>query len=180
MSELDEIAADIVGRVPDPPRPVPTWLLVRRLYRTSGARWVAGLGLILGVPTTVAALAAAGLLWQRIALAGLLGAFTIFIIFAPAIGAIRLARSLRTGMTIEGEILTVRWSAPSLRPATVEAGRNGMAVGKRRVFHPAGTFEERFESDSRWARELVAGTRVRVLADPSRPRVQFDLGPIPR
>lgn len=72
-----------------------------------------------------------------------------------------------------------RLVASTLRPPTIEAANNGFAIGTRRVFHPAGTFDERYESAT-WARDLGNGVRVTPLADPSSPRVHFDLGPAGR
>jgi hypothetical protein len=178
MSALDEYAAEIVNRLPQPPRSVSTWALIKRMYRTQGARWSLGFALILGLPATfVFAFVAEGDLWLRVPVSLFLGAFTIFLFVLPAVGAIRLSRALVTGLRVEGEIVSAHWTAPGLRPATIEAGTYGMAIGTRRVFHPTGTFEEKFQSDSRWARELTAGLRIALLVDQTLPRVLFDLGP---
>ena len=182
MSALDEYAAAVVGRMPDPPRDVPTLVLIRRVYGMGGAPWVAGFGLATALFTIcLAVFRVSGPIWAQITLFGILSVVSIVFMAAPAIGAIRLARALRWGIKVEGEILKAAWSRSELRPPTIEAGTNGMAVGTRRVFHPAGTFDERYESDSTWARDLGnGGVRVMLLADPSSGRVHFDLGPAER
>lgn len=178
MSELEELAAEIVDRLPQPPRSVSRGALIKRMYRSRVARWFVGFGLILGLPLTfVFAFVAEGDLWLRILLSLFVGAFTIFLFGLPALSAIRLSRALQWDLRVEGEILTARWTAPGLRPETIEAGTYGMAAGMRRVFHPRGAFEEGFQSDSKWARELTAGTRIALLVHPTLPRVHFDLGP---
>lgn len=178
VSELDEVAAEIVHRLPQPPRSVSTVALIKRMYRSRAAPWFVGFALILGLPLTlVFAFVAEGDLWLRI-LAGLfVGAFTLSLFGLPAFSAIRLARAIESDLRVDGEILEAEWTAPGLRPETIDAGTYGMAAGTRRVFHPTGAFDESFQSDSKWARELTAGTRIAVLVHPTLPRVDFDLGP---
>jgi hypothetical protein len=158
MSALDELAAEMVSRSP----------------RVGSS----GFGLILGLPLTlVFAFFAEGDLLLRVPVSLLVGTFTILLIGLSAISAIRLSRALVSGLRVEGEIVRAQWTAPGLRPETIEAGTSGMTTGTRRVFHPTGTFEESFQSDSNWARDLTAGTRIALLVQPDSPRVHFDLGP---
>lgn len=181
MSSLDEYAADVVGRLPNPPRTISTLAILGHLYRTSAARWLVGFGLVLGLPVTIVfAFLAEGELWVRILGLAIIVPTTFMLLAAPAIGGLRLARALAAGIQIRGEIVTARWQGPGLRPPTIEAGSHGMTVGTRHVYHPAGEFDESFESDSRWAHELTPGKQVALLGHPSERRVFFDLGPVER
>lgn len=134
-----------------------------------------GFGLLLGLPATAAAILSEGSWWLRAALVLSLGGFTLLILMTPAIGALRVYRALGHGIRVPGVILTAEWTA---RPATVDATTHGFTTGIRRVMHPLGAFEERFESDSPWARLLQPGIDISLLADPARPKVLFDLGPV--
>jgi hypothetical protein len=176
LTAFDEYAAQVVERAPNPPRTVSKLSLLGRMYAGSASRWLVGVGLLLGVPATLAFVVSVGETWLRVLGALFCALFTVLMVAAPAIGALRLSRALASGIRIEGEIVSAEWS---YRPATVDAATNGFTVGSRRVLHPSGEFVERFESDSKWARDLTPGKRVALLADAGRPRVLFDLGPLP-
>jgi hypothetical protein len=181
VSSLDEYAADVVRQLPNPPRTISTLAIVGQLYRTSGARWLVGFGLVLGLPVTLLfAFVGEGELWARILGLAIVVPTTFMLLAAPAIGGLRLGRALAAGIQVRGEIVTARWEGPGLRPPTFDAASHGMTVGTRHVYHPAGEFDESFESDSRWAHELRPGKQVELLAHPSERRVFFDLGPVER
>ena len=180
MSSLDEYAADIIGADSVPPRHTPLRRIAAHSYSSKAARWLVGVGLVLGVPTAIFFLVVDvvdGEQWLRVGLVVFAIAFTVLLAGAPAIGALRLWSALRSGIVVDGEVVSARWDPPSLRPATIDAADHGFAEGRRRVFHPVGSFEQSFESDSRWARDLTPGTTVRLLADSRAARVRFDLGP---
>ena len=132
----------------------------------------------MGLPLTlVGLLLIQGPLWQRAAFVAFCALSTALFILAPGVGALRFWRAVRIGLVAHGKILEVSWSAPELRPVTVDAGRNGFARGRRRVFYPAGPHDEPFESDASWAAQLKTGTETRLLVHPTRRQVLMDLGP---
>jgi len=178
VSHLDETAAEVVKAQPNPPRRISLWPLMVRSYRNRTGLSLVGAGLLLGVPATAAGILAEGPGWMRAAFILFCASFTLLILSTPAIGALRVYRALRHGIRVPGVILAGQWTPPDLRPATVDAATNGMTLGIRRVMHPLAAFEERFECDSSWAPLLKSGIDVSLLADPARPRVLFDLGPV--
>jgi hypothetical protein len=178
VSQLDETAAEVVRAQPNPPRRISLWPLVVRSYRSRAGLSLAGVGLLLGIPATAAGILSVGPEWMRVVLILFCASFTLFMVTVPAIGAVRVHRSLRHGIRVSGVILDALWRPPGLRPATVDATTNGMTTGIRRVMHPLADFEERFECDSPWAELLRPGTNVSLLANPARPKVLFDLGPV--
>jgi hypothetical protein len=179
MSFLDEYAAQVVSEMPDPPRAVPMRTILAHMYRTSEGRWMVGLGLALGLPATIVfAFAAQGDLWAKILGLAIVVPTTVALLGTPAWASLRLARALASGIRVQGEILRARWQGPESAIPTIAAASHGMTRGTRRVFHPAGEFDESFESDAAWADELVPGAQVAVLAHPAEQRVLFDLGPI--
>lgn len=179
MSRLDEYAAAVVRRIPDPPRSVSTLTILSHVYRTTEARWIVGLGLGLALPVTIAfGFLAEGDLWAKVVGLGIMVPATVFFVGVPAIGSLRLARALASGIRVRGEIVEGRWQSPDKGIPTMEAASHGMTIGKRRVYHPAGQFEESFESDSKWANALKPGATIALLGHPTERRVFFDLGPM--
>ena len=178
MSQFDETAAEVVKSQPNPPRRISLWPLIVSSYRTRAGLSIAGFGLLLGGPATAAGILSEGPGWMRFALILFCASFTLFMVTVPAIGAVRVYRALRKGIRVSGVILDGRWTPPGFRPATVDAATNGMTTGIRRVMHPLAGFEEPFECDSSWAPLLRPGIDVSLLADPARPKVLFDLGPV--
>ncbi len=178
MSMLDEYAAQIVRKLPDPPRAVSIRAVLAHVYRTNEARWMVGLGLVLGLPVTiVAAFIAEGEPWLRVVLLAIVVPTTVMLLGTPAFASWRLARALASGIRVQGEIVRANWQDPGTRVPTIAASASGMTRGTRRVHHPAGQFSESFESDSAWSAALKPGTQVTLLAHPTERRVFFDLGP---
>lgn len=177
MSGLDEYAAEVVSRLPSPPRAISTKAILWRVYSSTEGRWLLVVGLVLGLPATlIIAFVVEGELWAKLTGLAIVLPTTLALLGAPAIGGLRLARALAHGIKVRGEILRGEWQAPEAR-ATIQALSHGMTHGQRRVFHPAGRFDQVFESDSRWARDLEPGRQVALLAHPTERRVYFDLGP---
>lgn len=180
MAFLDDYARDTVASQPDPPRRVPLWSLLARSYRSRGGAIAVGVAVLLGAPMIFASyLLVVGPLWQRLALAIFSTLFTFVFASIPALRGLHLRSALRYGIRVEGEIVAAHWAAPEFWPETVDAATHGIARGTRRVQHPTGVFEDSFISDSAWASKLTPGTRVKLLAHPSRQRVLVDLGPSP-
>ncbi len=179
MFNLDEYARDLVAGQPHPPRRVPLFRLVLRTYLTRAGLAVSGFALAVGVPLTIVSAFTSGPVWARLLLLGAASLITLLFAVSPLVGAVRLQSALRHGIRVDGEILDVRWFAPSLRPPTIDAGTYGMARGTRRVHHPAGSFDERFESDAPWASDLTDGGAIALLVHPQRRTTLRDLGPRP-
>lgn len=178
MTTVTEAARAAMRIKPNPPRRVPFWPFLVSTYWSAPGIALAGFALVLGLPLTLVGLFfIPGPPWQRAAFVAVYGLITAVIGFAPAIGALRFWRAVRIGVVARGEILTVHWAPPELRPVTVDAGRNGFAHGKRRVFYPNGAQAEAFESDAPWSSELKSGTKTRLLVHPTRRQVLLDLGP---
>lgn len=179
MSRLDEYAAAVVRRIPDPPRSVSTLTILSHVYRTTEARWIVGLGLGLALPVTIAfGFLAEGDLWAKVVGLGIM------------VSSDRLFRGRSRNWKSPIGSRTCVWHSGSRRDRggslaepdkgipTMEAASHGMTIGKRRVYHPAGQFEESFESDSKWANALKPGATIALLGHPTERRVFFDLGPM--
>jgi hypothetical protein len=177
VTSIEEYARDTVADQPDPPRQVGLWSLVSRSYASRTGRIVTAVGLVLGIPVTVAGFVAIGSLLEKTFLVAVAGVMILFVAGSPGIRGWRMWRALRFGEVAGGEIIRAAWQGPRLRPETVDAQEHGMAHGTWRVHHPTGDFEATFESDAPWASQLRKGAKVRVLVDPRRPRVLLDLGP---
>lgn len=136
-----------------------------------------GMGLILVAVAIVLAVLAAtddpGFVWFALAI----GACGLFMIVVPTLPARRAARAIRTGIRVTTQVIEMSYLPPG-PGATVDAIANGFATGRRRVLHPRGVFEAKFETDATWAGQLRPGSRIEVLADPLRQRVLVDLGPV--
>lgn len=148
------------------------------MYRTTEARWMVGLGVLLGVPVTIVlAFVAEGELWTKALGLAIIVPTTVMLVGTPAFASWRLAHALASGIRVRGEIIRSKWHGPATGTPTIGAASYGMTRGTRRVHHPAGQFNESFESDSAWAGALKPGTQVMLLAHPTERRVFFDLGP---
>lgn len=175
---FERYVGDLVLTQPDPPRN-PSWrvLLVNSYLNRVGLILV-GFGLVLGLAGVLVGIVAVGSLLERVVL--IFPSVMVVVLFAgaPALRALRYFRALQRGIRVLAEIVESTWSAPGIRPPTIEAGSHGMARGVRRVLHPTAVFEEPFETDRAWASHLKAGDRLLVLADPVQPRVLIELGPM--
>ena len=151
--------------------------LLRATYGSTAGKSMVGVALLLGVPVTAIGLmlAADDVGGLGIALFGVL--FTIFFLVVPALPARRAARALERGVRVVAEVLAVAVSQPGSRN-TIDSIKNGFASGSWRVMHPMGSFEANFETDAEWATQLHVGSKVLLLADPDRQRIEVKLGPV--
>ncbi len=176
LGGLDDIVRAAVQASPDPPRPSSLRTLLRASYGSLTGKSMVCLALLGGVPLT-----AIGVLGSReepadlvIAILGVL--FAIFFLVVPALPARRASRALQRGVRAIAEVVEVELRAPG-PGRTIDALKSGFASGTWRVFHPAGTFDTKFETDATWATELRVGSKVMVLVDPDRQLVGVQLGP---
>jgi hypothetical protein len=174
---VDDIVRATVRASPDPPRPVALGKLLRASYGSTVGKSMVGLALIGGVPIT-----AIGLVSSRdsiggfgIALFGIV--FTIALLAVPAFPARRAARALRRDVRAVAEVVGVEVSPPGSRN-TIDSIKHGFASGTWLVMHPMGSFETTFETDAAWVPELRVGSKVLLLVDPDRQRVDVQLGPV--
>lgn len=175
MIEMSTVARDVVSAQPDPPRRVGLRHLLRTAYGTSAARWVVGVGGVLGGFVVVVGIIATGELIWRVVLILISGTLLLASVGAPAMLALRARRALSRGVRTSATVTEVSWSAPGDR-STIDSLTHGMARGRRRVEHPSGPFTNAFETDASWARDLRPGSVMLLLVDPAEPRVLFDLG----
>lgn len=174
---FDRYVDELVRSQPEPPRD-PSWReLLLNSYSDRVALMLVAFGVAIALAGALTAMVAIGPLWQRAILFVVGGIGLVLFAGAPALRAFRYLRALRSGIRVLAEVITVTWTAPGIRPPTIEAGSNGMARGVRRVQHPAGDFEEPFEIDKPWALGLMPGDELLLLADPKRRRVLVDVGP---
>lgn len=173
---VSEFVAAVVHQQPDPPRQVPLGQLLRRAYAQGSARWIVGIGGVLGIAGLVLGMIAEGDLPARLLILLVSGAVLVVFAGAPAVLAMRARRALVRGIKVAARVADVRWSGAGDR-STIDSLEHGRARGRRRVDHPAGEFTDSFETDSSWASDLQPGSTMFVLVDPTEPRVLFDLGP---
>lgn len=159
--------AELVSRWPRPPRPVPL--------------------------RPVAALAPRGVLVGLLLLAGGGIGFAGWIVLLPGEGLTRLALvGLGLALAVGSLAYGVRYllclrdaiAGGIVTTAAVVSVRRGVVLdgsvvvrGARRVEHPLGSFDDVFELFHPWAQALAPGTKMNVLAHPSRRQVLFELGP---
>ena len=175
---LATYARELVARQPEPPRQVPLGGTLRRAYGSGAAIAMLAFAVLAGLPATIGSFLATGPDVIRVFVVGVCGIVTLLFAGAPALGALRFRRALATGIAVNAEILTVRQTPPRLRGDTIEASTHGLGRGTRRVDHPRGSFDERFETDAAWAAELAPGLQIRVLANPKQRATLLDLGPV--
>jgi hypothetical protein len=177
VGRFDTIVRKAVAAKPDPPRIAPTRALLSAKYRSTTGKSLVGMGIFVvaaGVPFAVNAVTDdPGFVWFALAM----GALGLLMIVAPTLAARRAARAIRTGIRVTTEVVEMSYLLPG-PGATIDAMANGFATGRRRVLHPRGVFEAKFETDATWAGQLHPGSRIDVLADPLRQRVLVDLGPV--
>lgn len=176
-SLLDRRVEAAVRAQPDPPRHVPLGAFIRAGYGNAVALIFVTFALFSALTGVLVWWSATGEWWAGAIVLFVCGAGFVLFAVAPLVRVIRYHRAARHGILVPAAVTNAEWTAPELRPETIEAGKYGMARGTRRIAHPKGAYEERFESDSPWASELKPGTRVWLLVDPDLPRVLMDLGP---
>lgn len=169
---------DLVLSQPDPPRD-PSWrVLLVNSYLNRVALVLVVFGLVIGLAGVVVAIVGVGSLLERMVVILISSIVVVLFAGAPALRALRYFRALQRGIRVVAEIVESTWTAPGIRPPTIEAGSHGMARGIRRVLHPLTEFAEPFETDQPWASHLKPGDLLLLLADPVQPRVLIELGPM--
>jgi hypothetical protein len=177
IETMSAVARDVVSAQPDPPRAVQWRQLLWAAYGTSSARWVVGIGGVLGAAAFASGVIATGEPGWRLVILVISGSGFLLFVGAPAIMAMRTGRALSRGIRVPATVVEVQWTGPG-DGSTIDALRHGMARGRRRVEHPHQPFTQPFETDASWARELQPGSSMLVLVDPSASKVLFDLGPM--
>lgn len=172
--QIREMAWRAIERWPDPPRPVEFGRMLLTSVR-SAVGLAAGL---FGTVTSIAGVgflvaARGGILAEIIGTVFLLAGLAILIV--PIIYAWRVTRAIRYGLRCKAVVISMLETDRSSR-ATLDSMRNGLAAGVRRIVHPLGDFEERFQYDGPGAAELRTGDAMVVLVAPRRRKVILDLG----
>lgn len=166
----------VLQRQPIPPRVVS----YRRLLRVTSATPATPVIALFGVAAIVSGLAfwlaESDIGWRAVA-AGFF-VFGALMLSAPFVKAQRLRRALEFGLLCSAQVTEIDTVESSSR-RTLEAMRNGYAAGRRRVHHPAGDFDQRFEFDGIGASQLRVGSTLRVLVAPERQTVLFELDAVP-
>lgn len=185
-AQLDRLVRESISAEPDPPRPVPRWVLLEHSLLNGPALAVIAVGA--GTLWAVSSLSGAAELVggpgsQPTAFTVVLTALGVGLIGLPLVTYARLAHVLRHGVRTVARVTEL--DAPDTPakaqagPADAEQGRAGTrrrVTGHRLVEHPVSLFEEPFSSDAEWAEALMPGSEIDVVVHPRRPRVLLELG----
>lgn len=173
------IAAELVGRDPDPPRSAAYARLLRAVFAASSVKLLLALGLVFvgfGVLAVVGDPPPNEPAWSYPAGAFLLFAFAAILLVTPFLYAWRWWRALRRGVLGEARVASVRTEGPGSR-TTVDAVEHGYAEGEWEVVAGDRRFSGSLGTDAEWVEHLSVGARLRVLVHPTKTRVWFALGP---
>lgn len=179
-AQLDRLVREAISAEPDPPRPVPRWVLLEHSLLNGPALAVIGVGAVTlwavlrfsGAGGLAAELGAQGTVFPVV-----LGTLGVGLIGLPLLTYARLARVLRHGVRTVARVTELDMpDAPSDAAAHRHAAGGGRVTGHRLVEHPAGLFEEAFATDAEWGDALVPGSEIDVVVHPRRPRVLLELG----
>lgn len=185
-AQLDRLVREAITAVPDPPRPVPRWVLLEHSVLNGPALAVIAVGAI--TLWAVSQLAGGDLVGdqdtQLTVFTVVLTALGVGLIGLPLLTYARLAHVLRHGVRTVARVTEL--DMPDTPPAgddadTAAPRRHGRTpsrrvTGHRLVEHPAGLYEEPFATDADWADALMPGSEIDVVVHPRRPRVLLDLG----
>lgn len=178
-AQLDRLVRQAISAEPDPPRPVPRWVLLEHSLLNGPALAV----IVVGAVTlwAVAALTGgdqipAGQQSQLTVFAVVLGCLGVGLVCLPLLTYARLARVLRHGVRTVARVTELDMPDTAPAPDGQRTAGDRRVTGHRLVEHPAGLFEEPFSTDAQWGDALVPGSEIDVIVHPRRPRVMLELG----
>ena len=170
---VDGYVRTILRRVPTPPRSVTYRAVLGAVLRST-------FGLAVGICVPLLVIAGSGALWAAdgqvsYVFAGWMLIIACLIVLILVTYSSRIRGALARGLEVEATVIHLdKAEGPGRR--TMDAMANGFVAGLRRVRHPLGEFEERFQYDGRGASSLRVGSQMLVLIDPDRRRVLLTVG----
>jgi len=101
--------------------------------------------------------------------------FGTFVTAVPFWYSMRVRRALADGLLADASVVQLE-TAEGPNQRTMDAMGNGFAAGVRRVHHPLGGFDDRFQFDGPGASDVRTGSHMLLLVDPARRRVLLTVG----